>query len=69
MAWSPFKPQQHGGQLVRRKQGQPIYKKDILGEMGRGPAENSGRLQAGLKHSVTEKKVLELAGRPTVAWS
>lgn len=61
MAWSPFKPQKHGGQLVRRKSGQPIYKTAILWALGRLNCKLR-RLQSGAKHRVSEEKVLEVEG-------
>lgn len=69
MAWSPFKPRKHGGQLGGRKQGQPIYKRSHAG----GPAEDVNRklrgLQPGVKQWVSEDKVLELEGGPQQACS
>lgn len=62
MAWSPFKPQKHGGQLVRRKRGQPIYKKSHSAGTGEELNQKLGRLQSGVKHWVSEEKVPELEG-------
>lgn len=61
MAWSPFKPQKHGGQLVRRQSGQPLYKKAILWALGRLNCELR-RLQSGAKRRGSEEKVLEVDG-------
>lgn len=62
MAWSPFKPQKHGGQLVRRKQGQPIHRKSHSGGTGEEADRKLRRLQSGLKHWVSKEKVLEPEG-------
>lgn len=61
-AWSPFKPQKHGGQLVRRKQGQPIHRKSHSGGTGEEANRQLRRLQSGLRHWVSKEKVLEPEG-------
>lgn len=49
MAWSPFKPQKHGGQLGRRKDGQAVPKKANQGVLGRESTKLSWNPQSGLK--------------------
>lgn len=49
MAWSLFKPQKHGGQLGRRKDGQAVPKKANQGVLGRESTKLSWNPQSGLK--------------------